>query len=249
MKGSHLLTALAAGLMLACGGGNTSSSGGSQSNRLPGTAYRSTTTLVTHGVVAALPAGTVFISVSDLTAPPGAVIQAPNTAGVLYVVSGTASVSGAAPEQLKAGEAAFLSPGPAQLANSGATASQWYFMAVQAAADRAAPPPLAGATRIFATDDLPPLPQINQAEALQQTKLQAGGRSDSYRPNGVEALIGAGGAPEVQANDLTEHLGPGTAAFVLEGTVVQVLNAGSASAVVLSFFLLPDGSPLTRSSK
>lgn len=199
-------------------------------------------------MVAALPAGTVFIGVSDLTAPAGAAVQSTSIAGILYVVRGIASVSGAAPKELKSGEAAFLQPGPAQLANPGTAAAEWYFIAVQAAADRGGPQPLAGATRIFATDDLPPLPQINQAEALQRTALLGGGRSEAYRPNGVEVLVGVDGSVEVQASTLSApaHLSRGQAAFVLEGTAVQALNPGSRPAAVISFFLLPDGSPLTR---
>lgn len=199
--------------------------------------------------MAALPAGTLFISVSDLTAPAGAAIQSPSTGGILYVVSGAANVSGAAPKDLKAGEAAFLPSGSGQLANPGAAGAEWYFIAVQAAADRGSPPPLAGAMRIFATDDLPPLPQINQAEVLQRTALQGGGRSEAYRPNGVEVFLGVDGTADVQADPLngTQHLSRGQATFVLEGTGVQVLTPGSRPAAFLSFFLLPDGSPLTRS--
>jgi hypothetical protein len=205
---------------------------------------------VARSVLAALPAGIVFISVSDLTAPAGAAVQSPSTAGILYVVAGAASVSGAAPKELKAGEAAFLLPGPAQMANPGTTGAEWYFIAVQPAADRGGPAPLAGATRIFATDDLPPLPQINQAEALERTALQGGGRSEAYRPNGVEVLLGIDGTADVRADALhgPEQLSRGNAAFVLEGSAVQVLNPGSAPAAFLSFFLLPDGTPLTRSS-
>ncbi len=206
--------------------------------------------MVARGVVAALPAGTVFISVSDLIPPAGAAIQSPSIAGTLYVISGAASVGGAAAKQLKAGEAAFLQPGSAQLTNPGTTGAEWYFIAVQAAADRASPPPLEGATRIFATDDLPPLPQINQAEALQRIALQGGGRSEAYRPNGVELLIGVDGTTDVQARTLNVPLtlSRGQATFILEGTKVQALNAGSHPAAFLSFFLLPDGSPPTRSS-
>jgi hypothetical protein len=252
MRGSHRLVAVAASFVMACGtngGGSHPTSAGAQSSHPPPpTSYRATTTTVARGVVAALPAGTLFISVSDLTAPAGTAVQSPSSAGILYVVTGAASVSGAAPAQLKAGEAAFLQLGPAQLANPGTTSSEWYFIAVQTAADRGGPPPLAGATRIFATDDLPPLPQINQAEALQRTALQGEGRSESYRPNGVEVLLGVDGTADAHTNTLTEQLNRGKAAFVLEGTVVQVLNPGSGSAAYLSFFLLPDGSPLTRSS-
>jgi hypothetical protein len=200
--------------------------------------------------VAALPAGTAFISVSALTPSAGAAVQSPSTAGILYVVSGAAKVPGAAPKELKAGEAAFLQPGPGQLTNPGTTGAEWYFIAVQVAAGRGGPPPLAGATSIFATDDLPPLPQINQAEALQRTALQGGGRSEAYRPNGVEVLLGVDGTVEVQGSSVSApaHFSRGQATFVLEGTKVQVLNPGSAPAAYLSFFLLPDGSPLTRSS-
>ncbi len=203
-----------------------------------------------RGVVAALPAGTVFISVSDLTAPAGTAVQSPSTAGILYVVTGAAGISGAAPKELKAGEAAFLLPGPAQLANPGTTGAEWYFITVQTAADRGGPAPLAGATRIFATDDLPPLPQINQAEALQRTALQGGGRSEAYRPNGVELFLGVDGTTEVRADALkgSQQLSRGKVAYLLEGSAVQVLNSDSGQVAFLSFFLLPDGSPLTRSS-
>lgn len=253
MRGSHRLVTIAAGLAVACGshGGGAPSNGGAQSGHPPpATSYRAATATEARGVVAALPAGTLFISVSDLTAPSGAAIQSPSTAGILYVVSGAAHVSGALPAQLKAGEAAFLVPGPAQLTNPGTTAAEWYFIAVQAAADRGGPSPVGGATRIFATVDLPPLPQINQAEALQRTALQGGGRSEAYRPNGVELLIGVDGTADVEGSTLNAppHLSRGMATFFLEGTKVQVLNPGSGPAAYLSFFLLPDGSPLTRSS-
>ena len=201
-------------------------------------------------MVAALPAGTVFISVSDLTVAAAASVASPSTAGILYVVRGAASVGGTTPKELKAAEATFLQPGPAPLANPEAAASEWYFISVQAATDRGGSPPLAGATRIFATDDLPPLPQINQAEVLQRTVLQGGGRSESYRPNGVEVFLGVDGTAGVQADALNgpSTLSRGKAVFVLEGTALQVLNRGSGPAAYLSFFLLPDGSPLTRSS-
>lgn len=202
-------------------------------------------------MVATLPAGTLLISASDVQASPGAGSPVPTTPGILYVAKGTARVSGSSSLDLKTSEGAFVDPqARPTLTNPGAAGAEWYFMAAQPATERGGPPPLAGAQHLFATGDLPPLPRINQAEALERVTLGPGGRSEMYRPNGVELLIGVEGTVEVRANTLgaPAKLGPGEASFVLEGTSVQVLNPGSQPAAYLTFFLLPDGTPLTRAA-
>jgi hypothetical protein len=190
-----------------------------------------------------------LISASDLSAAPGATPDPPATSGILYVVKGAARLSGASSQDLKTGEGAFVdSQSRPKLSNPGAAGAEWYYIATQAAADRASPPTLAGSQRLFASGDLPPLPRINQAEALQQVTLQPGGRTEGYRPNGVELFIGLQGTVEVRASTLGApmSLSSGQAALVLEGTAVQVLNRGSRPAAYLTFFLLPDGTALTR---
>jgi hypothetical protein len=190
-----------------------------------------------------------LLSASDVSAPPGATTEPPSASGILYVVKGAARLSGASSLDLKTGDGAFVdSKSAPKLSNPTGAGAEWYFIAAQPTAERTGPPTLAGSQRLFASGDLPPLPRINQAEALERVTLQPGGRTEGYRPNGVELFIGLQGTVEVRASTLgaPTSLSLGQAAFVLEGTAVQVLNPGSRPAAYLTFFLLPEGAALTR---
>lgn len=186
---------------------------------------------------------------SDLSEPSAASTPAPSVPGILFVLQGAAHVSGGSSPDLNSGQGIFVNPQSGlTLSNPGTASAKWYYIAVLSAAARGGPPPIAGARQLFATDDLPPLPRINQAEALTRATLLPGGQSDRYRPNGVEVLIGLDGSVQVALGDpsRTSILGKGQAAFMLEGGLFQASNHSSHLATYLSFFLLPDGMPLTR---
>jgi len=238
--GFRALTGLALALVLplaACGGGDQ------KSNPPTATAERQA---LARGVVAALPDATLLISVSDVWVPAGG-SAADATPGILYVVAGSATVPGTG--DVSAGNAAFLNPQPRlTLTNGGSVAAEWYLFAVEPSSSRSGPTPLGGATRIFATDDLPPLPRLNQAEALTHISLKPNAQVDQYRPNGVEVLLGLAGRSTVRSDSFhgAQVLVAGKAGYELEGTQMLVLNHGSAAAGYLSFILLPDGTALTR---
>jgi hypothetical protein len=197
--------------------------------------------------VAALPQGTIFLGVYDLPVPPGGSVPAPAVPGVLYAAQGGVHVSAGSAADLPQGAAAFIAPQAGlTLSNPGSAAADWYFVTVQLASARSRAP-LPGASQLCASDDLPPLPQQNQAEVLQLVTLQAGGRSATYRPNGVELVIGVEGTVAVSSNTPSPtNLTARRCLFALEGTQMQVVDAGSGRASYLDFYLLPQGSAVTR---
>lgn len=229
---------------LACGGtGGDQHGGGGGAGQSPAPPQ---STLLARGVVAALPDATLLMSVSDVSVPAGGAATA-TAPGLVYVVSGSATVPGAG--DVAAQRAAFLSgPTGGTVTNSGSATAEWFFLSVEAASARSQAPPLSGAKRLIATDDLPPLPRLNQAEALTQAVLPPGAQSDQYRPNGVEVLVVTAGTIKVVSDSFhgSKTLGAGSAGYELEGTQMQIVNAGSKSATYLSFILLPDGKSLTR---
>jgi quercetin dioxygenase-like cupin family protein len=197
-------------------------------------------------VVAALPSGTLYITVSDLVEPASASTKAPSVAGVLFVLQGTAHLSAGSQQDLPAGEGAFIKPQSGlTISNPGTASAEWYFISAQLASGRNGPPPLAGAKILFATDNLPSLPLVNQAEVLTKVSVPPGGQTAQYRPNGVEAFIGLDGSVEIKGNETTT-LATGRVLFYLEGSPLQALNTGSSPATYISFFLQPDGTALTR---
>jgi hypothetical protein len=201
-------------------------------------------------VVAALPSGTLFITVSDLVEPPSASTPAPSVPGILFVLQGAAHLSAGSSPDLTDDEAAFVKPVKGlALSNPGTTSAEWYFISVQLATGRTGPPPLAGSKILLATDNLPSLPLINQAEVLTQVAVPPGGQTGQYKPNGIEVFIGLDGSVSILAGSGTNPpLAKGQAISFLEGTGTQVSNPSSQAATYLVFYLLPDGTAVTRAT-
>jgi hypothetical protein len=237
-------------MLIACGGKGGDQQGQQGGNPKPSPTPKPATTVeIARGVVAQLPSGTLFITVSDLVQPASASTPAPSVPGILFVLQGAAHLSGGSKQDLNAGEAAYIEPQKGlTLSNPGTASAEWYFISAQLAKGRNGPPPLAGATILLATKDLPPLPAVNQAEVLTKVSVPVGGQTDDYRPNGVEAFIGIDGSVVIlQGNDSTP-LAKGQTVFYLEGTPAQLVNRSSNAATYLVFYLLPDGTALTRPS-
>jgi quercetin dioxygenase-like cupin family protein len=122
----------------------------------------------------------------------------------------------------------------------------WYFISARPVGQRGTPNPATG-VEAYATADLPPLPNVNQHEAVLKTDLAAGGRTQAHKSGGVEMIFVVSGTVEVHAGTFspkTLHAGQG--AFVLENTPLQVFNPGTKPATIIDFYLLPAGKPLSQ---
>ena len=117
------------------------------------------------------------------------------------------------------------------------------FITVRAASERAS---VGGSG--YATDDLPPLPRINQTEALNLGRLDRGGHSANLKSGGVEVIYVITGSVDVEAGTIPggKVLSAGQAVFVLDNTPVQVINKAAGPSTYLAFFLVRDPAVLER---
>jgi glyoxylate utilization-related uncharacterized protein len=190
---------------------------------------------VAQGVIAALPNGTLHASVAISTLTSGMAIDFPVGAGAVYVSGGGINLSiGSAAQSLAAGQAAFV-PASTAVHATATGAVTIYLLSFRSTADKA--------HEACQSGDLPPLPNVNQAETLFAATVKAGGRSHATKTGGVELLVGVDGAVQVHAGtlDVPETLTSGQCVTLLEGTPVQVVSASKTDSRYLAFFLAPNG--------
>jgi quercetin dioxygenase-like cupin family protein len=233
------------------GGGPLGAGGSSGDLGTPGglqigpTAQGWTGTKAAQGTVAALPDGTLYISLASGTLAAGASADDRGGPGIVYVAGGKLNVAlGSAAQSVSAGEAVFVPAGTTvHETNAGSETATWYFLSVRKTSDKGTS--AAASKEICASKDLPPVPTENQAETLFANTLAKGGRDHSSRTGGVEMVVGVSGTVEVRAGtlDAAAKLHPGQCVSVLEGTPIQVYGSLSGETRFLSFYLAPSGQP------
>jgi quercetin dioxygenase-like cupin family protein len=201
------------------------------------------------GPLGALPTGAVFLRVQGFAQPPGTSLpSSSHQPGFVCQLAGTQS------DVLSTGQVANIGPGQAffqpnvahRHLNSGDTTNAWYNLALWPSAVRGAPPVVANARVVYATDDIAAsaLPGGPYVETLQRWTLEPGGRTSAQRHGGLEMAFVVSGSTIVHAQhrsalSLTREQGT----YVLPDVAVQFTNPSSSEAVVLAFFVTPVGRP------
>jgi quercetin dioxygenase-like cupin family protein len=209
----------------------------------PATAQGYSDQILATGKVAGLPAGTLYINVTDVPQAAGHTITHKHVAGFVYVVAGTqtlAMVRGAT-LTLQPGQACFTGAGILHShINPGSSANDWYFLGVRPTIARTLPPFAPGVKTLYATPDLPTMPRVAYDEALRLVTLQPGGRGPAHKDSGVEVLFVLEGLILMHmAGHSPVAFTSGQGFYALPTTAVQELNASSGVARYLAFDVGP----------
>lgn len=129
--------------------------------------------------------------------------------------------------------------GGGALVLSGATANDWYLIAVRSESQRSQPMPRPDGRVAFSSPDMNPVPAGPYIETLSSITLPAGARYDALGVTGPKAIIVVKGTAMVDVGDGTQQLSGGGAAFAQAGEAVAVVNPGSDDLEVLSFAVTP----------
>ena len=118
---------------------------------------------------------------------------------------------------------------------TGATANDYYFIAVRSAAERPRPMPVPYGRVAFSSLDVNPVPAAPYIETLSAITVPSGARYDARDVLGPEMIIVVAGSASVHVGDATQQLGLGEAAFAQAGTALAIVNPGSDTVQILRF--------------
>jgi quercetin dioxygenase-like cupin family protein len=201
------------------------------------------------GPLGALPTGALFLRVQGFAQAPGTSLpSSSHQPGFVCELAGTQR------DVLSTGPVANIGPGQAYFqpnvahthTNPGDTPNAWYNLALWPSAVRGAPPVVANARVVYATDDIAAsaLPAGPYVETLQRLTLDPGGRTSAQRHGGLEMALVVSGTTTVHAQHRSAvNLAREQGTYVLPDVAVQFTNPSSTEAVVLAFFVTPVGRP------
>lgn len=118
---------------------------------------------------------------------------------------------------------------------TGATANDYYFIAVRSAAERPRPMPVPYGRVAFSSPDVNPVPAAPYIETLSAITVPSGARYDARDVLGPEMIIVVAGSASVQVGAETQQLDRGESAFAQTGKALTIVNPGSDTLQVLRF--------------
>jgi quercetin dioxygenase-like cupin family protein len=118
---------------------------------------------------------------------------------------------------------------------TGATANDYYFIAVRSASERPRPMPVPYGRVAFSSPDVNPVPAGPYIETLSTITVSSGARYDTRDVLGPEMIIVVAGSASVQIGAETQQLGRGESAFAQAGNAVTIVNPGSDTLHILRF--------------
>ncbi len=145
----------------------------------PAPTLASSTTMLANGP-AAVPAGQFCIGIANIPQAPGGAITHAHVAGFMFVLAGvhTLQIAGKPDVNSSVGQASFVGDAVTHThANLQSTPNSWDFIGTRAAGTCANPPPVPGASVVYASPDEPALAQRSYTEQLLQVAMPAGGRT------------------------------------------------------------------------
>ena len=103
---------------------------------------------------------------------------------------------------LNPGTAAFIGENVSHTQQNPAdAANEWLSISLRLISARTLPPPIPGATTVYAPDDLVELPQGLATERLMSVKLQPGGHDAPHTNGGIETLYVQQGTARLRVLD------------------------------------------------
>jgi quercetin dioxygenase-like cupin family protein len=122
---------------------------------------------------------------------------------------------------------------------TGATADDWYLIAVRSESQRSQPMPRPDGRVTFSSPDVNPVPAAPYVETLSSITVPSGARYDARDLPGPETLIVVKGTATIDVGDGTQQLGSSGAVFVQAGNALAIVNPGSDTLHVLDFAVTP----------
>ncbi len=255
VRRTRLIALLAAATIVSAGcGGTGAPSAASATATSASEAEGRTADNLGDGRISALPRGTLYIQYLDIPQAAGGSLAHAHIAGFVYAIEGThrLAIVGGDTKDLTPSEpgvfpradrqAAFV---PADVAhthsNPGTAANRWYFISIRPNTARTAAPTFPGQKEVFATPDLPPLPDGPYIERLVFQTIQPNGRTNAHKHGGVETILVLDGSVEVHVQGAsTRTLGKDEGTLIPAGTPMQLWNKGAATAKFLAYFVTAD---------
>ena len=197
------------------------------------------------GKITALPKGTLYVNYLEIPQPAAGVLAHAHIAGFVYGIEGTTrlAVVGGETKDLKATEAAFVPADAGHThSNPGATPNLWYFIGIRPNTARTAAPTFPGQKEVFATPDLPALPDGAYTLGLRAVTVQPNGRTAAHKHGGLESILVLDGSVDVRVQGAAVRtLKKGEGMSIQADTALQVWNKGTTPAKFLAFFVTADG--------
>jgi len=241
--GGSAAPAASSGAPTAAGTAAASPSAGTK----PTDSFGGSSVKLADGSVSALPTLPLYINVLDVPQQPNAPLQHAHIAGFVYALNGVhrLAIQGGDTKDLSPGAAAFTPQDAVHThSNPGATANEWYFVALRNTNARTAAPTFPGQTTLYESSDLPAnaLPAGKYVEQLNLVVLDKGGRTASHKHGGVEVVVVLDGTMQLRvAGQQSQTLTKGKGAVVLPNTILQATNMGDGQAKFLAFFVTQEG--------
>jgi len=201
--------------------------------------------------ISALPKGTLYVQYLEIPQPAGGSLAHAHIAGFVYAIVGThrLAIVGGETKDLTPSEAGVFPRADRQVAfvpadaahthsNPGTAPNLWYFISIRPNTARTAVPTFPGQKEVFATPDLPPLPDGAYTETLVFLTVQPSGRTEAHKHGGIETILVLDGSVEVHVQGApTRTLAKGEGTFIPADTPMQIWNKGAATAKFLAFFV------------
>lgn len=197
------------------------------------------------GKITALPKGTLYVQFLEIPQPAGGVLAHAHIAGFVYGIEGTTrlAVVGGETKDLKPSEGGFVPADAGHThSNPGATPNLWHFISIRPNTARTAAPTFPGQRELFATADLPALPDGAYTLGLRAVTVQPNGRTAAHKHGGLETIVVLDGSVELRAQGTAlRTLKKGEGVSIQADTPLQISNKGTAPAKFLAFFVTADG--------
>jgi quercetin dioxygenase-like cupin family protein len=122
---------------------------------------------------------------------------------------------------------------------TGATANDWYLIAVRSVSQRSQPMPRPDGRVTFSSPDVNPVPAAPYIETLSAITVPSGARYAALGAPGPQMIVVLQGTAHVQVANENQQLGGSGAVFVQAGNALAIVNAGSDTLQVLDFAVTP----------
>jgi quercetin dioxygenase-like cupin family protein len=118
---------------------------------------------------------------------------------------------------------------------TGATANDYYFIALRSTSERPRPMPVPYGRVAYSSPDVNPVPAGPYTETLSAITVPSDARYDARDVLGPEMIVVIAGSASVQVGGETQQRGRGGAAFAQTGTALMIVNPGTDPLQVLRF--------------
>ena len=248
MRAAHVAFLFAATIVFAACGDGAAAPRTSTTSASPAVATAkaegAATVNLGDGKIAALPKGTLYVQYNELPQPAAGTLTHAHIAGFVYGVEGTTQlVVGGETKDLKAAEAAFVGADASHThSNLGPTANLWYYISIRPNGARTAAPIFPGQRELFASADLPALPDGVYSLGLRAVTVQPNGRTAAHKHGGLETVVVLDGSVELHTTgSAVRTLKKGEGTLIEADTALQIWNKGTTPAKFLAFFVTADG--------